>query len=101
MTQYNEELVNLIQKNINVKENLSKLYEKNKGFIYNCVKCYSNRTDIDDLMQEAFWGLKRAVDLYKTYKGIKFLAYASYWIRIFAKRYFERMSSIVHISSTQ
>lgn len=52
-------------------------------------------------MQEAFWGLKRAVDLYKTYKGIKFLAYASYWIRIFAKRYFERMSSIVHISSTQ
>ncbi len=61
----NEELVKLIQNSENVSENMEQLYMKNKGFIY---KIVHNRTDnineLDDLMQQAYFGLYNAALTY-------------------------------------
>ncbi len=96
----NEDLVCLIQKGIDVEENLNKLYETNKGFIYNYVKRYSGGTDKEDLMQEAFLGLKKAVDLYDINRGVKFLTYAGNWIKKYVKTYSEKMRNIVYLPIT-
>jgi len=96
----NEELACLIQKGIDIEENLNKLYEMNKGFIYNYVKRYSGGTDKEDLMQEAFLGLKKAVDLYDINRGVKFLTYAGHWIKKYVKTYSEEMRNIVYLPIT-
>ncbi|NYB72517.1 sigma-70 family RNA polymerase sigma factor [Sedimentibacter hydroxybenzoicus DSM 7310] len=61
----NEELIRLIKKNINVKENYEKLYERNRGFIFQTViKRIHGIYEIDDLMQQSYIGLVKAVELY-------------------------------------
>lgn len=95
----NEELVILIQKNIDVKENLSLLYQNNKRFIFTYVKSYMFLVDAEDLMQESFFGLKNAVDLYDVNKNTKFLTYASYWLKLCLKRYVEKVYPVIHLSS--
>lgn len=89
----NEELVYEIQSGRNVRENLGLLYEQNKPLIVKTVYPYSAYCELDDLMQEAFFGLRTAVERYDPETGTKFITYALIWIRQHAQRYVENNST--------
>ena len=50
----NEELVELVQKGIDVQENLKTLYEQNKKYIYKIANPFMKYAEADDLLQEAY-----------------------------------------------
>ena len=77
----NEELVVLIQAGENVKENMAALCEKNRGLIASVAKKYSGTEEMEDLMQEGYFGLFRAAEKYSPDKGSSFAGYALWWIR--------------------
>jgi RNA polymerase sigma factor (sigma-70 family) len=83
----NEELVAEIQQGKNVMDNMQQLYFQNKPLIHQTVKPYVSYADIDDLMQESYFGLHRAVELYKPETGNTFITYAIHWIRQSASIY--------------
>jgi len=61
----NEELIEFIQKDIDVTNNMEQLYKQNHGFIFTVArKRVSTINDIDDLMQIGFLGLVSAVKDY-------------------------------------
>lgn len=77
----NEELVELIKNNIETKLNYEKLYFQNTGFIYQTVKRYVNdKTAIEDLMQQAFIGLVKAVEQYDSSRSDNFLNIFKFYI---------------------
>lgn len=88
----NEELVKLIQNGIDVKENTGLLYQQNKGYIYKIAQSYSIKGDIDELMQEAYFGLNEAIKKYNFDKDVKFITYLSYWIKQSISRYIYKNS---------
>lgn len=89
----NEEIVEMIQEGINVKENLSILWEQVERFTYKMMKPYlkytppSNQTTCDDninmndvtgnsdLMQEAFLSMVDAVKGFECDAGYRFITY--------------------------
>lgn len=82
----NEQIVIRIKAGIDVAENMLALWESNQGFIKSIVYQYYGE-DKKDLMQEAYIGLDRAVDAYEPERGVKFLTYATYWIKQQIRRY--------------
>lgn len=93
----NEELVNNIQNGIEPTKNMELLYLNNKGFIYSIAKRYSSYCDIDDLMQEAYFGLYEAVEKYEDAGEAKFVTYARYWIVQAIQRYIENTCRTVRV----
>lgn len=94
----NEELVKLIQQNINPVDNMERLYSQNKGFIYKMAQKYAfNNEDMEDLLQEAYFGLYVAVKRYEGPAEVPFIYYASYWIKQAIIRYVENNGRIVRI----
>ncbi|WP_167955601.1 sigma-70 family RNA polymerase sigma factor [Anaerosporobacter faecicola] len=93
----NEELVELIQKGIDPSNNMGQLYEQNKGMICKIARRYSSRADIEDLMQEAYFGLYEAVKRYESAAEVKFMSYATYWILQSIQRYVENNASSIRI----
>ena len=83
----NEELVEAIQKGINVQANMQQLYEQNHGLIFQWIRPYTYYAEADDLMQEAFLGLHEAVQRYDPGQDVLFMTYAPYWIRQAVSRY--------------
>lgn len=81
----NEELVKLICSGEDVKANLEQLWKQMERLVYKISKQYQSETD--DLMQEGFLGMVRAVELYGKTEGISFANYAANWIRAFMSRY--------------
>lgn len=90
----NEELVEKIQAGIDVQENMGILYEQNKKFIYKIVKPYSKSIEIEDLMQEAYFGLYEAAKRFNIESGYKFLSYASYRILSKVNNYYKNNGRI-------
>ncbi|WP_455717161.1 sigma-70 family RNA polymerase sigma factor [Anaerosporobacter sp.] len=93
----NEELVEQIRKGINIPDNMGQLYEQNKGMICKIARKYASRVDIEDLMQEAYFGLYEAVKHYESASEVKFITYAIYWIMQSIQRYVENNSSPIRI----
>lgn len=93
----NEELVEQIRKGINTSDNMGQLYEQNKGMICKIARRYSSRADIEDLMQEAYFGLYEAVKRYESAAEVKFMSYATYWILQSIQRYVENNASSIRI----
>lgn len=93
----NEELVSQIQNNINARCNMELLYNQNKPYILKVVKRYAFNGDIEDLMQEAYFGLYDAAKRYEDTHEIKFITYAAYWIRQSITRYLENNGDIVRL----
>lgn len=93
----NEELVKEIQKGIKPAENIGLLYDKNKGYIHSIAKKYQAYEDIEDLMQEAYFGLYEAVKRYEDTGGVLFMTYAGYWIRQSIARYIENNGRVVRL----
>lgn len=77
----NEELVEQIQNGVNVQENMGILYQQNIGFITKIVHPFSAYAEEEDLMQEAYIGLHKAVEGFDASKGFLFLTYAPHQIR--------------------
>lgn len=76
----NEQLVIRIKAGIDVAENMLTLWESNQGIIRGIVYQYKDG-EKEDLMQEAYIGLDKAVDAYEPGRGVKFMSYAPYWIK--------------------
>lgn len=93
----NEELVKEIQQGINTTDNMELLYRNNKGYIYKIAKRFSGYADIEELMQEAYFGLYEAVQRYESDKEVKFMSYAGFWIKQAIKRYIDNCGQIVRI----
>lgn len=65
-----------------------KMIESNLRLAIAIAKQYKDRgCDFDDLIQEASFGLMKAVDRFKWELGFKFSTYASWWIRQAVSRY--------------
>lgn len=86
----NEELVKRIRGGHHEADNMQLLYEQNLPLIKRCVKPYSAYEPVEDLLQEAFFGLWEAVKHYEFSENVRFMSYASYWIKQSAIRYIER-----------
>lgn len=86
----NEEIVEQIQKGIEVTANQEKLWKQNKGFVVRFIKKYvgeCDEQDFNDFLQEAFIGLVEAACSFDIEQGVKFLSYAEYGIRRAVYRY--------------
>lgn len=81
----NEELVRLICSGVDANANLEQLWKQMERLAYKISKQY--RSETDDLMQEGFLGMVRAVELYNEAEGIPFANYAANWIRAFMSKY--------------
>jgi RNA polymerase primary sigma factor len=95
----NEELVRNIQSGNNPGNNMELLYNQNQGFIFKIARRYSFVEDINDLMQEAYFGLYEAVNRYEDTAGVLFMTYAAFWIRQSITRYIENNGRTVRIPS--
>ena len=93
----NEELVALIQSGVQVRDNMGKLYEQNQKFIQAVCTPFTKRCELGDLMQEAYFGLVKAVEGYDSNKGYLFLTYAKSYIRAACITYVKRYSSVKRI----
>lgn len=83
----NEQLVELIQMDIDVKSNMEALYTQNKGMITMICKPYANIEPLEDLQQTAYIGLVNAVNHFDLSMGYKFTTYFTHWIEQSIKQY--------------
>lgn len=90
----NEELVTRIKAGINTADNMLQLWEQTKRFIHVLAKRYQSKAEIEDLEQEGYLALYDAVDGYKPEKGVKFLTYAEYWIKLRMIRYIQKNTTV-------
>ncbi|MCI9390508.1 MAG: sigma-70 family RNA polymerase sigma factor [Lachnospiraceae bacterium] len=81
------------QAGANVADNMLKLWEQNRRFIFKMANRYRGQAEEDDLVQEGYLGLCRAVDGYDPDQGIDFLPYAGNWIR-------QGMARFIHNNGT-
>lgn len=93
----NEQLVALIRAGENEADNMLKLWNRNKGFVFKTAKKYSGYAEMDDLMQEGYLGLCEAVRYYDAEKGVPFINYAALWIRQVMQRYIDNTGNAVRI----
>lgn len=93
----NEELVDQIQKGIDSSHNMEMLYKQNEPYFYKIVKRYAFNNDIEDLMQEAYFGLYEAVKRFEDTHETTFITYAAYWIKQAIKRYLDDNGSVVRL----
>lgn len=93
----NEQLVTLIRAGENEADNMLKLWNRNKGFVFKAAKKYSGYAEMDDLMQEGYLGLCEAVRYYDAEKGVPFINYAALWIRQVMQRYIDNTGNAVRI----
>ena len=93
----NEQLVERIQSGDHVAENMLQLWEQNCNFIKMMASQYRGQEDPEDLQQEGYIGLCRAVDDYDLASGVPFINYAALWIRQGMVRYIENCGSVVRV----
>ena len=96
----NEQLVEQIRNGYSVTDNMQTLYQNNLPMIKQIVKPYAVYEPMEDLLQEVYFGLWEAVQHYETSENVKFMTYATYWIKQTALRYIENCGSVVRIPST-
>ena len=86
----NEELVKLIKEGQDPDgKYMMDLWKQNKGLIWRTVKPYANYESEEDLMQEAFIGLSKAVGLFDPNMGASFITYALFWVKQFVVRFLD------------
>lgn len=83
----NEQLVEAIQAGRDAAENLGRLYGQNSGFIRRIAGKYAGYVELDDLMQEGYFGLYEAVKHFESGHDVLFMTYAAYWIEQSMRRY--------------
>lgn len=95
----NEQIVEEIKNGISVTDNMEHLYINNLPLIRKFIKPYANYESEEDLLQEAYFGLLKAVQHYETSENVLFMTYASYWIRLQVQQYIHNYGSVMRISN--
>lgn len=90
----NEQLVEKIKNGIDTANNMALLWQKNQGFIHKIVNKYAHFAEQEDLEQESYFGLSAAVEHFNPDDEIKFLTYASFWIRHSILKYIKSNKTI-------
>ena len=93
----NEEIVKLIKADVNASENLWLLYNQNIGLINITINRYNFIDNREDLMQEAFIGLAKAVNSFDDTKDIKFSTYLVPAIKSHLLKYYNNFNTTHHI----
>ena len=96
----NEEIVEQIQKGIEVTANQERLWKNNERFVRWVIRKYIGdccKEDLEDFMQQGFIGLISAAGKYRLESGAKFLTYAEKHIKTAVFRYNGCNTSSVHI----
>lgn len=97
----NEQLVTLIQNGEKKTEYMAALYDHMSGLIAKIAWKYRGEDELEDLKQEGYIGLYKAVSAYRDSVGVPFHRYAAFWIRQEIQRYIENCSRLVRIPSGQ
>lgn len=95
----NEELVVRFQRGDH--DALEALYLQNTGLIEVIARKYQAYSEIDDLRQEAFFGLSRAAELWDPDRGGSFVTYLTYWLRQTMQRYVDDNGLTVRVPANQ
>ena len=90
----NEELVIQIQEGKNVSGNMVQLYQQNRGMICKAAKPYCAVAEMEDLIQEAYIALDKAVKKFDTSAGYKFSTYFMTALDRHYKRYCDKQSPV-------
>ena len=77
-------------------EKMKDLYQQNYGLIYWVAKRYSDKYELDDLMQTGYLAMHRAVQTYDPLKA-KFSTYLIHWLKAFFTRPIETTGSLIRI----
>lgn len=93
----NEEIVKQIKDGKNSADNLEYLYTKNLSLIKAIIKPYMALEEAEDLLQECFLGLLKAVEHYDTDENVKFMTYATFWLKQACVRYIENCGRTVRL----
>lgn len=120
----NEEIVKLIQDGVDVQKNMETLYNQNEKFIisvikrkhygYICNRMNKRKRKLDridekeknysvgvieynELLQEAYIGLVKAVEGYNPEAGASFLTYFEYWIIQMIKRFLDNCGETIRV----
>lgn len=93
----NEELV--IEYQNGNSDALEALYSQNIKMIEKVIRKYGGVEELDDLRQEAYFGIYRAAELWNPEKDCSFITYAVYWIRAAIVRYIEECGGVMRIPS--
>lgn len=93
----NEEIVEKIKNGYYVTDNMQLLYERNIPQIKQIIKPYAVYENMEDLLQEAYFGLWEAVQHYETSENVKFMTYASWWIKSAVQKYLGKCGSVIRI----
>lgn len=97
----NEQLALRIKVGEDVADNMLQLYRQNMGIIKDYARKYRSMAEEEDLQQEAYFAICKAVDSYDLDKGVSFLSWAVYWIRQQLLRYCQNNGTVripVHAS---
>ena len=97
----NEQLALRIKVGEDVADNMLQLYQQNMGIIKDYARKYRSMAEEEDLQQEAYFAICKAVDSYDPDKGVSFLSWAVYWIRQQLLRYCQNNGTVripVHAS---
>lgn len=92
----NEEIVQEIKAGRDIENNMFKLWQQNQGMIEELAGKYCHMAEKEDLKQEAYFAICKAVDSYDPDKGSSFLTWAIFWIRQQMQRYCQN-NSIVRV----
>lgn len=95
----NEQLAARIRSGKNVGNNMAALYDQVKDFIHAMAYKYHGQGELEDLEQEGFLALYDAIDHYEADQGVKFLTYASHWIRQRMQKYIQNTGSPLRLSA--
>lgn len=81
------------------RELLGELYANNTRLILRLVRRYKHIEDLEDLLQEAFFGIARAAELWDPSRKVKFNSYAGYWIQQAVRSYVDACGGVVRVPS--
>ena len=95
----NEQLVVRIRAGENVADNMLQIWQQNQGFIRSIAKKYAAYEEMEDLIQQGYFGLCNAVEGYDRESGVTFLHYASFWIRQSMQRYVVECGKVIRLPS--
>lgn len=97
----NEELVLAIQAGQDVTGNMEQLYNQNIGMIIKLTEKYKGIEELQDLRQEAYFGLVRAVELWDPEREARFLTFAIICIKSVLHRYIAECGSLIKVPEYQ
>ncbi len=97
----NEELVLAIRAGHDVTENMEQLYNQNKGMIFKLTEKYKGVEDLQDLRQESYFGLVRAVELWDPDRDAQFLTFAFICIKTVLYQYITECGALIRIPPNQ